>query len=259
MKKILLTLTLLTQLHYGATPEQIEQYLMVSNAEEELLAMESQFSAMQNSFSKSTNVSKNKTYDMQMFTLRFKDYLEKYISEDEMAEVLENYKNVVLLQFVSASSASQDRDYNETTSYATALKANPEAGTRIDIIKKISNELYSKEAMLVIFDELMKPLMQNGMSAGKMSDNMLKNAKESYFNTILEAYMDETLFATKGFNMEELEELLKIAKTPAIDYEVKAVFAAMAYALKEFFTSLTSIYDTSKHQPISTTDTQHTK
>lgn len=259
MKKILLTLTLLTQFHYAATPEQIEQYLMVSNAEEELLALESQFSSMQNGFKKENNASENKTYDMQMLTLRFKDYLEKHISEDEMTEVLENYKNVILLQFVSASSASQNRDQNETTSYITALKADSEAGTRIDIIKKISKELNSKEAMLVMFDELMKPLMENGIGGGKMSDDMLKGAKENYLNTMIEASTDDILYIAKDFSMEELEGLLKIVQTPAVGYETKAVFGAMAYALKEFFMSLTSRYDVSKHRPPSSEETKHTK
>ncbi len=249
MKKILLTLTLLTQLQYAATPEQIEQYLMVSNAEEELLSLESQFSAMQNGFKKEENATENKIYDMQMLTLRFKEYLETHISEDEMVQILENYKNVILLQFVSASSETQNRDQNETTSYITTLKADPEAETRIDIIKKISNELYSKEAMLVMFDELMKPLMQNGIGGNKMGDEILKGAKEDYINTMIEVSSDETLYATKDFSMEELEELLKIAQTPAIDHETKAVFGAMAYALKEFFMSLSSRYDVNKHQP----------
>ena len=43
IKKLLLSLALFTHLSYAATPEQVEQYLSVSNAEEELLALEAQF------------------------------------------------------------------------------------------------------------------------------------------------------------------------------------------------------------------------
>jgi len=248
MKQLLLTLTLLAHFSYAATLEQVEQYLSVSSAEEELLALESQFSSMQNTFSKEDNASDNKTYDMQMLSLRFKDYLQKNLSEDEMTEVLENYKNVILLQFVSASSNAQNHDENETSNYLISLKATPEASTRIELVDKISKKLYSKEAMIVMFDELMKPLIQSGIGGKKMDDSMLKGMRENYLKTMIETSKNETLFASKDFSMEELEALLKIAKTPAIDHETKAVFGAMAYSLKEFFMSMASRYDVSKHQ-----------
>jgi len=45
MYRLLIIITLLTQLLFSATQEQIEHYLSISNAEEELLAMEADFSA----------------------------------------------------------------------------------------------------------------------------------------------------------------------------------------------------------------------
>lgn len=247
MKKVLLTFTLLLQLSFAATPEQIEQYLSVSNAEEEMLALESQFSAMQNSFSKDKNASERQTYDMQLLMVRFKEHLEKSLSEDEMAEILENYRNVVLLQFVSATSQTQGYDANETENYMASLKQSPDASERMKLVKEISNKFYSKEALLIMFDDLMKPLMQNGIGGGKMTKEMLKGSRENYVKMMTEASKAETLYETKDFTLEELEELLKIAKTPAIDHEVKAVYGAMAYALKDFFMSLASRYDVSKH------------
>ena len=249
MKKILLALSLLMHLSFAATPEQVEQYLSVSNAEEELLSLQSQFSAMQNAFkNKETNSSENNTYDMQMLSIRFKDYLQKHLSEDEMTEVLENYKNVVLLQFVSASSEAEEHDQNETMAYVQQLQASPEAEERIALVEKISSKLYSKEAMVVMFDELMKPLMENGIGGQKMSDDILKSTKENYLKMMTDASKYETLYASKDFTMDELEALLKVAKTSAIDHETKAVFGAMAYALKEFFMSLASRFDVGKHQ-----------
>ena len=265
MKKTLLTLTLFTYLSiphlaYAATPEQVEQYLLVSRAEEELITLESQFSAMQNAFKRNdTNETEDNTYDMQMLSLRFKEYIEKHLSEDEMIAVLENYKNVVLLQFVSASSEAQEHDGNETLSYVQNLKTTPDANERIDLVDKISKELYSKEAMMILFDELMKPLMKNGIGGQKMNDKMLDFVKKDYLKMMTETSKNETLYASKDFSIEELEELLKIAQTPAIDHEVKAVFGGMAYALKEFFMTLTSRFDVSKHQPQGIDTTKHTK
>ncbi len=250
IKHIFLTLGLLINLSFAATPEQVEQYLLVSRAEEELIALESQFSAMQNAFKRhEDNKSDAYNYDMQMLSLRFKEYLEKNLSEDEMTEILENYKNVVLLQFVSASSQAQETDNNETRAYVENLKNSPEANERIDLVEKISKELYSKESMIILFDELIKPLMKNGINGNQMNDEMLKLVQKDYLKTMVENAKYETLYASKDFTIEELEALLKIAQTPAIDHESKAVFGAMAYALKEFFVSLTSRFDVSRHQP----------
>jgi len=259
MKKYILLSALYTSLLFSATAEQVEHYISVSTAEEELLALESQFSAMQNSFSRDANASENKTYDMQMLSVRFKDYLQKHLSEDEMTEVLENYKNVVLLQFVSAASEAQNHDANETYSYVENLKRTPEANERIELVEKISNKLYSKEAMMVLFDELMKPLIQNGIGGQNMNDETLKLIKKDYLKQMTESSKNETLFASKDFTMEELEALLKIAKTSSVEHETKAVFGAMAYSLKEFFMSMASRYDVSKHQPQSTDDANHSK
>lgn len=256
MKQLLLTLTLLTHCTYAATAEQVEQYLTVSQAEEELLSLESQFSAMQNGFSQKEGSS---AYDMQLLSVRFRDYLERNISEDEMTEILDNYRTVSLLHFINASSEAQSHDQNETTSYVTTLKANPEAKVRIDLIDKISEKFYPKEGMISMFDGLMKPLMQNGIGSDKVNKEMMKAAQENYIDLMLKAAKEETLFATREFNMKELEELMKIAKTSAVDHESKAVFSAMAYALQDFFKSMASRYDVSKHQPKTTDTTKHTK
>lgn len=248
MKKILLTLTLLTHISFAATSEQIEQYLTVSNAEEQLLAMQAQYSSMQRSFAKDTNSSEN-NYDMQLLSIRFKDYLSKKLSEDEMNEVLENYKNVILLQFVSAESGVDDLDENTSKAYLEKIKSDPEAGTRIQLIENISKALYAKDSMIIMFDELIFPMMQKSNGKAKMDDKMTKAMKDSYSESMEKSSKDSTLLTCKDFTMTELEELLKIAQTPAIQHEVKAVFGAMAYSLKEFFMSLASRYDSTKHQP----------
>ena len=258
MNKLLITITLLTQLLYSATPDQIEQYLLVSNAEEELISLEAQFSSMQNGFRQDSNESKNKTYDMQLVTVRFKEYLAKHLSDNEMDEVLANYKNVVMLQYISAQSDT-GYDANITSTYMAKLETQTGASIRMDMIKKISKTFYSEEAMSVMFEELMLPLMQNGIGAKKMDAKAVKSAKDSYLKHVGEGAARTEMYLLRDFSMEELEELLTIGKTPAVGYETKAVYGATAYALKEFFMGMASRYDVSKHQPKETNSTKHTK
>jgi len=243
-KLVLFIWILFSNFCWSATPAQVEKYLFVSQTEEELLSLEKNFSFMQNHL-KNEN---NSTYDMQLLSLRFKEYITKNISDDEMVEILDNYKNVVLMQFINASIEAKKHDLNKTKHYVKTLKANPEAAIRITLIHKISTFLYPKEAILVLFDNLMTPLMKQGIGKEQVNDTILKEMRKNYVTMMLEAAKDETLFAARDFSMQELETLLKIAKTSAVAHESKVVFTAMAYALKDFFTSIAQRYDIQKHQ-----------
>ena len=247
--KILLIITLLSQLLFSATPEQVERYLSISNAEEELIELESQFSRMQNNFKASeSNASDEKeTYDMQMLSIRFKEYIQKHLSENEMEEILQTYKNVLFLQFVSANAVTET-DPKEVEAYIKTFEENNSSTVRMDLVNKINKEFNNKEAMTLMFDELIKPLMQAAPGGQKLDSDYMKKSREAYLKSMIENTRSEMLFATKDFTMEELEELLQIVKTPAIDHEMKALYGGMAFALKEFFLTLASKYDISKHQ-----------
>lgn len=250
MKKIILLPILVNQLLWSASSSQIEQYLSVSGAEEELVELESGFSSMQKSFNKNeNNASKTYTsYDMQMLSIRFKHYLQKSISEDEMEAVLKNYRSIVLLQFVSARKSAEFMDPD-------ALKKNYETETenlvsksRVDLIEKINEKLNNKEFVAIMFDKLMLPLLKNGPGGENLNDAFLKERKEKYMERVIEYGKYEIYYLTKEFTDEELKRLLKIAQTPAMEYEIKAVYGGMAYALQEFFFSLSGRFDVSKHQ-----------
>ena len=179
MKKLLIISLLLTQLLFSATPEQVDQYLTVSNAEEELLELESQFSQMQKNFQASdTNTSEEKeTYDMQMLSIRFKEYIEKHLSENEMEEILQTYKNVIFLQFISASSV-KDSDPEEVKSYVETFENNESSAVRMDLVEKINTEVNDKESITLMFDELIQPLMKAAPGGQELDDGYIKKAEK---------------------------------------------------------------------------------
>ncbi|PTB83388.1 hypothetical protein C9926_03175, partial [Sulfurovum lithotrophicum] len=149
MQKLFIFFIIASTFLWSATAEQVEEYLSVSTAEEELLALEAQFSSMQNSFSVQED---QKTYDMQLLSVRFKDSLQRSLSENEMNEVLENYKNELYLQFISTNTYTPDK--NETKAYLFKLQEDETAQERMDILEKISKALNNKDSMLVMFDDL---------------------------------------------------------------------------------------------------------
>ncbi len=97
------------------------------------------------------------------------------------------------------------------------------------------------------------------MGGQKVNEKMLKQMQESYVKMMTEASQGITLYASKDFTIAELNALLKVAQTPAMDHEVKAVFGATAYALKEYFMSLANRYDAKKHQSNTTQAPQQIK
>ena len=244
MYKLLFIFILTGSFLWSATAEQVEEYLSVSSAEEELLALEAQFSSMQNSFSVRED---QKTYDMQLLSVRFKDSLQRSLSENEMNEVLENYKNVLYLQFVSTTMYSPDK--NETEAYLFRLQEDETAQERLNILEQISKALNNKESMLVMFDELMKPLLQSANGGTDIDEKMMDKRRELYMKSRIKDAREETLYNLKDFSIEELDELLTIVKTSSVQREVKVVYVATAYALKEFFLSMASRYDINKHDP----------
>ncbi len=241
MKKLIL-LTILIQFLFGASPQQVEQYIMVSNSEEELLELESQFSQMQNGFSQDANES----YDMQLVSLRFKDYIERNLSEDEMTEVLEHYKNVLFLQYSSAL-VEEEYDQNESDTYISKLEKSEEFADRVELLDELSHILNNKEHIATFYDELLKPMMQGSVGGTKLDDEYFKESRDKYQEGAISDARKITMYATRDFSMEELEELLEFSKRSSVDMEVKVVLSATAFALKDFFLSLSSRYDVSKH------------
>ena len=243
--KILLLFTLLSQLLFSATEAQVEQYLQVSSSEEQLITLENQFSQMQNNLNRSSK--DESAYDMQLLSIRFREYIQKNLSEDEMNDVLKQYRNIVLLKFVSVQN---DAEYEVklAQAYVKELETEDNASVRLDLLDKISNTLFNKENVAILFDNLMKPLLQNSMGGQNISEKSLKKNKEAYIKRNIEDGKLETIYMTKEFTQEELETLLAIVKTPAIERESKVIFGATAYALQEFFLSLASRYDPSKHK-----------
>jgi len=230
MKKILSILLLLVTALLAATPEQVERYLMLSHAEEDLIELESSFAAMQNRMdAKGGN---GTSYDTELLTVRFREHLQKTLSESEMEKVLENYKSDALLKFVYESS-DPEGDFVEIQKYAKEAMTNPELESRLGIVEKINQYYSNKEAIIQMFDTLIVPVMKR-IKPSDSDEDRIKKMREKYLESMIKNGYNQILYATREFSTEELDELLDIAKTPAMGYETKAVYGAMAYAMQEF-------------------------
>jgi len=240
MKKLLLLLILQSYL-YCSTLEQVEEYISVSHVEENILLLEERYSEIQNGFTNTENA-----YDMQLLMFRFKEFLETHLSEDEMNEILANYKNLTYLQFTSNQMTKDD--YDKTQADVQNLKEDPDYQERLHISEQINKILNKKEIIGIMYDDLMTPFMKNSIGGGNISKKMIKNQKNAYVKSILDHSIIDILYYTKEFNIDELEELLNIIKSSSIEHERKTIYKATAYTFKEFFISIANRYDLTQHQ-----------
>lgn len=232
----------MTQLLFSASSEQVEYYLSLSNTLEEVIEMESQFDSMQNSFVQESNSS----YDMQMLSIRFKEYIEKHLSEDEMNEILTHYKNVLFLQYSSAM-ADLTSEVNETEVYRKSLDSEEGGTLRIELVTKLSEIFYNSKSVAIMFDNLMKPFIKSAKGADALSQKNMQKRRKDYIASVTKSMQDNMLLATKDFTIEELKTLQAFCDKPSVAREIKVIIGATAYALKEFFLSMATRYDVSKH------------
>jgi len=230
MKKSLSIILMFITMLSAATPEQVERYLMLSHAEEDLLEMESGFSSMQQRMDEKE--ANGTTYDTELLTVRFREYLQKNLSKNEMDKVLENYNSPTLLKFVSKSN-DPEADYLSIAKYAKEAKANPELTSYLKIVKKINKYYSNDEAIIQMFDTLIIPIMKR-MKPEETDEKRIKKMRDRYLKSMIDNNYNQILYATQEFDTEELDKLLEISKTPAMSYETRAITEAMAYAMQEF-------------------------
>ena len=243
MKKIITTFIVLCALAFGATKEQVENYLSLSNAEEQLIRLQQQYESMQQRLSSDYNVSV--AYDMQLIPIRFRDYLQKNLSEDEMNEIIENYKHTLLMQFVAVT--SDEASLKEVSEYLTLLEQDPNASKRRSLIKEIAKNYYNEEVMKEFFDTLIAPMYKKGVGAQEIDDKALKKAQKGYAQMMEEYGFNQLLYQTRDFGIEELKALSDLVKNSAFQKEIRVVYRALAFALGEYFNALTKFFNAKKH------------
>jgi len=233
MKKLLLSFILLTQLLFCATDEQIEHYLLVSNSDEQLLMLQEAFCTLK----QDANISITQT----KILTTFKSHLKKNLTQKEMQSILNNYNNFTLLQFVSATS-KLNFETNATLTYIKEIKENNNQMLRTHLITQITQKFYNKEGLSLFFNQFLKPLITHSIKNTlpnediNTSTHILNKIKQNYLYTTSKIAYEETLFATKEFSIEELQELLTLSQLPIVKKETLSLFDAMAYALKQLFT-----------------------
>jgi len=236
MKRLILPTLCSTILLFSATPEQVEAYLSVSNAQEQLVELESMFDSMQSMLKADANIST--AYDSQMLSLRFRKKLSELLSEDEMDEILANYKDVLYLQFISATN-NIDYDASSIESYYQKAQEDEELKKRLDYIEDITKHLYKEAYLKEYYEALIEPFYKKSNT----NKALLEQQQKAYIETMVNNGEKLMLYALKEFSTEELEALAVFVQRPSIDTETKTIYKALVYAMQEYFNALLLSFD----------------
>jgi hypothetical protein len=264
MKKIMMILVAASAL-FGATPEQVERYLLVSGSEDQLLEFEQMIDGMSQMLTAKDGNAIPLMQDSQMVPIRFREYLQRHLSENEMEEVLANYKHDVIRKLVSAEVLMEEPDTKESyRQFQERIKSEPLSSGRTEVVKAIIKKLYDEKMLIEFFNKMFLPMVkQMGSTDGKpIPEKQVKAIGEKFIKKMQESNYKAMLFMTRDFEDDELDELDELSGSSATSHETHAVFGAIVYATGEAMTNMAKRFadmvKNRKHPPLRPNKEQNT-
>jgi len=236
MKKIIPIFLYSVVILSAATPEQVERYLLISGSEDQLISFEQQIDSMGQLFAARGGSDLPLMQDSQMIPIRFREYLQQHLSENEMDEILETYSHDVMRKLVSAEVLMEEPDTLEAyRQFMHQIQGDPLPANRTEAIKSIIKNLYDEKQLIAFFEKMFLPMIQKmGEASGrKMDENQIKELGKRFVEQMRQSNYDTMLFMTRDFTQEEIEELETLSQSSASRHEVNAVFGGITYALEE--------------------------
>ncbi len=234
--KIFYPFLLSVMLLSGATPEQVERYLLVSGSEDQLIDFEQMIDGMSQMLTARDGQDVPLMQDSQMVPIRFREYLQRNLSETEMDEVLANYRHDVLRKLVSAEVLMEEPDTKEAyRAFAQRIEADPLSDGRTQRVSAIIKNLYDEELLINFFNKMFLPMVkQMGATDGReISQKQMEKIQKDFVAKMRKSNELAMLFMTRDFTDEELEELEMLSGNSATRHETRAVFGAIISAMEE--------------------------
>ena len=221
MKKTLLSLMMFTQLSFSASTEQVAQYVMISHADRDLIEMEQMMEEM---------IPSNSEKNTEMISIRFNEYLEKNLSDNEITELIKLYKEPLLQTLRELDSDVPETELNE---FNLTLEENPLSSERLDLNLDIIKNMFDDENLKILLYGLQEKISE---LAGQSSKENLftKEEEEEFFNAMREELKLPMLYTTQTLGMEELKELYELTDKAIIRKSNKIELEASLYAMENF-------------------------
>jgi hypothetical protein len=230
MNKILLTLFTLIHFSFSATHEQVEQYIIISKSDSDLIEMEQMIE----------EITPSSTKNSQTITIRFKDYLEKNFTEREITELIRLYKNPLLLTLRELDSDLPEEELRE---FNLSLQENPLSTERLHLNQQILKNMFDDEDLKNMIQGFDKKLFET-FEPEERQPLLTKKDENSFVKDIREELTLPLLYNTQTLNMDELNELQELTNTALIKKANKIELDATMYAIEDFMQEMiTGIMD----------------
>jgi len=212
---------LLIDFSFSATPEQIEQYIMLSDANRDLIEMKQTVESI---------IPPTLTSNTLIITAYFNEYLTKHLTSNEIDKLIKLYNNPLLniLKELNQQISTEERQ-----AFKLMLKENPYSKKRLAVAQKITQNIFDSEDLKNIRYGLQEKISE--AFGGEQESEFISQKKEKQ---MLERMRNELklslLYCTQNLTIEELKKLQKLTKNPLLKKATKVEIDASLYAVELF-------------------------
>jgi len=215
------------QVVFSATPEQVKQFIMLSKSDRDLIEMEQMIDKM---------LPAESTNNTEKIEIRFQEYLEKNLSEDEITELIKLYKNPLIQELYSMDSDLPESELNE---FNLSLTENPLSSERLDLNEKLIKNMFDVEDMQMIITGFQNKLLKR-MGLKPEENKITKEQQEKMVTAVRQKFKLPMLYTTQTMSLDELKNLLEITNMSIMKKSNKVTMKAAMYALESFLDELIS-------------------
>ena len=226
--RIIITLVCSIHVLSSATSEQIENYLSLSKADAELIAIEQVFDNMR---ADEDNTSQEIN---QIYTL----YLEEHLSSNELEELLALYRTPIMQRFVTEMDIGEI-PIDEMKEFLKTLEENPLSTERTDIIENILKHTINEEQILSFYSSMTQRYQPKNKKSNENNKTKEINKQEQKFLDIMkESAKNNLLYGTQVLSIEEMNELDDALKSSIISKAKKVESEAMIHVMDSFIKNI---------------------
>ncbi len=215
MKKIFILITLTVQLLFGASSEEVLQYLSLSHSEQEVLGIEQVFNSM-----RETQENNDSNVSTTQVSIVYQEYLETHISSNEIDKILQLYRLPIMQRYVNEVK-NFTINQEDMDAFLASLEEEPLLTERQDIIEDLLKVLVNEELQLNFYRSMMQRYADTN-SSSENNESAMSKQEEGYINSMKKSVKNQLLYGTQVFSLEEMREL-KEAMDSSIYKKIKRV------------------------------------
>jgi hypothetical protein len=232
MKKLFF-IPFLSSLLFSASSEQIEQYLTVSKADAQLVAIEQVFDSMRQNQEREDN-------NTQEINQSYRGYLEEHLSSNEVEKLLELYRTPIMQRYVVEMDMGEI-PRSEMQNFLKTIEEEPLSTERLDIIEDILEHTIDDKQILAFYKSMTQRYQKKSdKERDKNSTKEPTKEEQRYLDMMKQGTRDSLLYGTQVFSIEEMKELDNALKSTILSKASKVESQAMVHVMNGFIQGITS-------------------